>query len=127
MLIWYSNIPEETTYFITRIEEYKGLFFGVFIVNFMLPMLFLMSRESKRAYGVLMTIGAIIFVGHWLDVFLLIMPGTVFGHWTIGLLEIGMFMMFLGGFIYLVLTNLSKAPLMVKHNPYLEESLHHEI
>ncbi|MFP5469974.1 MAG: quinol:cytochrome C oxidoreductase [Bacteroidia bacterium] len=127
MLIWYSNIPEETTYFITRIEEYRWLFFGVFAVNFILPMLFLMSRESKRAYGVLTTVGAIIFIGHWLDVFLMIMPGTVFGHWTIGLLEIGMFMMFFGAFVFIVLTNLSKAPLMPKHHPYLEESLHHEI
>jgi prolipoprotein diacylglyceryltransferase len=93
----------------------------------MLPMLFLMSRESKRAYGILMTIGAIVFVGHWLDVFIMIMPGTVFEHWTIGLLEIGMFMMFLGGFIYYVLHNLTKAPLVPKHHPYLEESLHHEI
>jgi hypothetical protein len=127
MLIWYANIPEEVTYYITRITDYKGLFFGVFIVNFMLPMLFLMSRESKRAYGILMTIGAIVFVGHWLDVFLMVMPGTVFEHWTIGLLEIGMFMMFLGGFIYYVLHNLTKAPLVPKHHPYLEESLHHEI
>jgi hypothetical protein len=127
MLIWYSNIPEEVTYYVIRINEYRGLFFGVFLVNFMLPMLFLMSRESKRAYGILMTIGAIVFVGHWLDVFLMVMPGTLFEHWTIGLLEIGMFMMFLGAFIYLLLRNLTKAPLMPKQHPYLEESLHHEI
>ena len=127
MLIWYSNIPEEVTYYITRIEDYKGLFFGVFMVNFILPMLFLMSRESKRAYGVLMTIGVIIFVGHWLDVFLMIMPGTVFSHWSMGLLEIGMFVMFLGGFIYLLLNNLTKAPLEPQSGPYLDESKHHEI
>ena len=27
MLIWYSNIPEEVTYYITRIKDYNGLFF----------------------------------------------------------------------------------------------------
>ena len=29
MLIWYSNIPEEVTYFITRIEDYNITFFGM--------------------------------------------------------------------------------------------------
>ncbi|MEY3085322.1 MAG: hypothetical protein RL037_1502, partial [Bacteroidota bacterium] len=28
MLIWYANIPEETTYYLTRIEHYQGLYFG---------------------------------------------------------------------------------------------------
>ena len=92
-----------------------------------MKMIFFMSRESKRVYGVLMTIGSIIFVGHWLDVFLMVMPGTVFDHWTIGLLEIGMFVMFLGGFIMLLLRNLTTAPLEPKNSPYLEESKHHDI
>lgn len=126
MLIWYSDIPEEVTYFMSRIENYKYLFFGVFLINFIFPMIFLMSREAKRAYGILTVIGLIIFIGHWLDMYLLVAPGTLFEYWEFGMLEIGMFMLFLGVFIFLVLRNLTKAPLEVKNHPYLEESIHHE-
>lgn len=44
-----------------------------------------------------------------------------------GLLEIGTFLGFLGLFLYVVLGALSKAPLLPKNDPYLEESLHHHV
>ncbi|MEN8786785.1 MAG: quinol:cytochrome C oxidoreductase, partial [Flavobacteriales bacterium] len=64
-------------------------------------------------------------VFHWVDVFILVMPGSVFDHWAIGFLEVGMFVAFLGMFIYTVLNTLSKAPMLVKNHPYLDENLHH--
>ena len=50
----------------------------------------------------------------------------LFDQWEIGLLEIGMFLMFLGIFVYTVLNAISKAPLLQKNHPFLEESKHHE-
>jgi hypothetical protein len=35
MLIWYANIPEEVTYFITRLEDYQLPFLGMLVMNFM--------------------------------------------------------------------------------------------
>lgn len=126
MLIWYANIPEEVVYFVDRIENYKILFWGTFIINFVFPMVFLMSADTKRSAGYLIVIGLIIFIGHWFDVFNMIMPGTLFDQWEFGLLEIGMFMLFLGVFVYTVLRSISKSPLVQKNHPYLEESKHHE-
>ncbi len=126
MLIWYANIPEEVVYFIDRIEDYKILFWGTFVINFVFPMVFLMSADTKRSAGYLIVIGLIIFIGHWFDVFNMIMPGTLFDQWEFGLLEIGMFMFFLGVFVYTVLRAISKEPLVQKNHPYLEESKHHE-
>jgi len=126
MLIWYSNIPEEVIYFTERIQNYKIVFFGTFIVNFVFPMVFLMSRDTKRSSGYLIVIGLIIFIGHWFDVFNMVMPGTLFDQWELGLLELGMFLLFLGTFVYMVLRAISKAPLLQKNHPYLEESKHHE-
>src|SRR5690606_32969788 len=48
MLIWYSNIPEEVTYFVTRIEDYKLPFFGMLVMNFIFPLLILMNSDYKR-------------------------------------------------------------------------------
>ncbi len=127
MLIWYSNIPEEVTYFLPRLGEYKVIYFGMFIINFAFPMILLMSRDAKRSAPFLIFVGMLIFIGHWLDVYMLITPGTMFSHGKLGLFEIGMFMSFLGIFIFWVLNALTKRPLMPKHHPYLEESLHHEI
>jgi hypothetical protein len=123
MLIWYSNIPEEVTYYIHRLEHFKGLFFGVFLVNFAFPMIILMSRDAKRVIGYLLFVGALIFIGHWLDVYLMIMPGGV-GHLHFGFMEIGMFIGFLGLFLFTVFNSLSKAPLLVKNHPFVEESKH---
>jgi hypothetical protein len=48
-------------------------------------------------------------------------------HASIGWMEIGMFLGFMGLFLFVVLTSLTKAPLVVKSHPYLEESLHHSV
>ncbi len=123
MLIWYSNIPEEVTYYITRIEHFKWLFFGIFFTNFLFPMVILIARDAKRQVGYLITVGVIIFVGHWLDVYMMIVPGSL-GHLHFGFMEIGMFLGFLGLFLYVVFNSFSKAPMTVKNHPFLDESKH---
>jgi hypothetical protein len=127
MLIWYANIGEEVTYYQMRIENFKFLYFAMFLINFAFPMLILMSRDAKRNYGVLTFVGIIILIGHWLDVYLMISAGSLGANAKIGLLEIGLLILCAGLFIRIILTNLSKAPLMPVNHPFLDESLHHEI
>lgn len=127
MLIWYANIPEEVTYYITRIQHFKVLYFGMFFINFAFPMLLLMSRDAKRHAGMLTAVGVIIFAGHWMDLYIMVMGGSMGHHAYVGALEIGMALLFLGFFIRTILTNLTKAPLMPVNHPFLDESLHHEI
>lgn len=128
MLIWYSNIPEEVTYFQQRIEEHPALLWSIFFINFAVPMVLLMSRDAKRNPRFLISVAAIIFIGHWLDVIMMVMPGSVGHHFHgIGLLEIGMFTAFLGLFITVVFNTLTKAPLTPVNHPFLEESVHHQI
>lgn len=90
-------------------------------------MLILMSREAKRHIGILMTVCLIIVIGHWTDVYMLITPGTMGEHGRIGILEVGLFMLFAGIFVFWILNTISKAPLVPKNHPYLDESKHHEI
>lgn len=126
MLIWYSNIPEEVTYFKERMEHFAWPFFGMFLVNFVFPMLMLMSRTAKRTPGLLIFVGTCIFLGHWMDVNILIVPGTLH-HMYFGWLEVGTFLGFLGMFINVVFRAISKASLYPKNHPYADESLHHHI
>lgn len=124
MLIWYADIPEEVTYYVTRFTDYKFILWSVFAINLILPLVFLMSREAKRSRRIVTIVGSILLVTHWLDVFIMVMPGTVFDHWKIGILEVGMFLAFLGFFIFIVFNALTKAPMLVKNHPYLDENLH---
>ena len=89
MLIWYSNIPEEVTYYVTRIEDYKLPFFGMVVMNFVLPLLLLMNSDYKRINWFVIFTGIIILAGHYMDIFNMIMPSTVGDQWSIGIPEIG--------------------------------------
>ncbi len=124
MLIWYANIPEEVTYFVTRIELYNLPFFGAVVMNFVFPILILVNTDFKRISWVLVMAGTVILFGHYIDFFNMIMPGTVGDQWFIGISEIASVMFFLGLFIYVVFTALTKAPLLPKRNPFIEESKH---
>ena len=127
MLIWYSNIPEEVTYYMARFDDYKLVFWSMVIINFIFPILILMDREAKRHYGVLAFAGIMILLGHWLDHFVMIMPGTVKADWHLGFVEFGMLAGYAGLFINRVLNHLTKAPLVVKNHPMLKESEVHHI
>jgi hypothetical protein len=127
MLYWYSDIAEEIVYYKARFDDYSVGFWGMMIVNFALPMLLLMSKDTKRNPTVLAVVCIAIFFGHWLDVYYLITPGTMHADGHIGIPEIGMLLGGLGLFLYVVFNNLSKAPLVAKNNILLDESLHHQI
>lgn len=124
MLIWYSNIPEEVTYFITRIEDYNITFFGAVAMNFIFPFLVLINTDFKRITWIIVMAGTVILAGHYIDFFNMIMPATVGDQWFIGITEIAAILFFLGLFILVVFTALTKAPLVPKRNPLIEESKH---
>ncbi|UNY99267.1 quinol:cytochrome C oxidoreductase [Zhouia spongiae] len=124
MLIWYSNIPEEVTYFVTRLEDYKLPFLGMLVMNFVFPLLVLMNSDYKRVNWFVVMAGIVILLGHYIDIYVMIMPATVGDQWYIGIAEIGAVLFFLGLFIYVVFTALTKAPLTPKRNPFIEESKH---
>jgi len=124
MLIWYSNIPEEVTYYVTRIEQYNLPFFGMLAMNFIFPLLILINTDFKRLSWIVVMAGIVILFGHYIDFFNMIMPATVGDQWFIGMPEIGSLLFFLGLFIFVVFTALTKAPIEPKNNPYIEESKH---
>ena len=126
MLIWYANIPEEVTYYTARleVENYKFLFWFSMLINFLFPIILLMSRDAKRNNGRLIFVSCIILVGHWLNSYLLVAPGTLGTHGHIGFTEVGMGLGFAGLLIYLTLNTLTKEPLETKNHPFLDESKH---
>ncbi len=131
MLIWYANIPEESIYFIDRLSgnagNFKWIFFTNLLVNFAFPFLVLMTRDAKRQMIMLKIVTIAILFGHWLDFYLMMMPGTLRTSASIGFIEIGTALVFLGVFLLTFTKGLTKASLVPVNHPFLEESVHHHV
>ncbi|MES2703767.1 MAG: quinol:cytochrome C oxidoreductase [Bacteroidota bacterium] len=126
MLIWYANIPEETVYFKLRQQgPYSVIFYANFIINFVMPIVILMARPSKRNYFTITFMAMTIIFGHWLDFFQMIMPGPLGEHWHINWYEIGIFMGFVGILIFSVSRTLAKSSLIPANNVLLKETVVH--
>ncbi len=126
MLIWYANVPEETVYFKMRQQgPYSVIFYANFIINFVMPIVILMARPSKRNYFTVTFMAMVIIFGHWLDYFQMIMPGPLGAEWHINWYEIGIFMGFVGILIFSVSRTLSKASLITHNNILLKETAIH--
>ncbi len=127
LLIYYANIPEETIYFIERLSSdyYSKIIFMNLVLNFIFPFLILMTRDAKRKTIILKLVCVIVLIGHWFDFYLMITPGTLKAHGTFGFLEIGMALIYLGVFAFVVFNGLAKKVLVPKNHPMIQESIYH--
>ncbi len=143
LLIWYANIPEEVAYYDHRLwGSYKFYFYFNLVMNFAVPFFFFMKRSFKRNRNIGMFVGTCMLIGHWNDVYLLVMPGAMnlAGQITehnptgiidtpaqgVGFMEIGFLALFAGAFLYVVLNALTKANLYPTKHPYIMESALHD-
>jgi hypothetical protein len=129
MLIYYANLPEETVYFITRIKSssFAWVFYANLIMNFVLPFLLFMTRDSKRFTSTLKLVCPIVIIGHWFDFYLMVTPGVMKTEGAFGFVEIGIFCIFAAAFLFVTLSSLASRPLIAKNNPMMAEALNHHI
>ncbi|MBL0152472.1 MAG: quinol:cytochrome C oxidoreductase [Chitinophagaceae bacterium] len=126
MLIWYANIPEETTYFKPRASgAYSGVFWLMFIINFLAPLLLLMRRGSKRKYSTITFMAVLIIFGHWLDFYQMVFPGISPNRVPLMVYDLGVALGFVGLIMFVAGRALSKSPLLAKNHPFVKESLIH--
>jgi hypothetical protein len=127
MLIWYTNIPEETAYFVRRVH---GLWFVLFVANvvfnWLVPFVVLLRRDTKRQRKTLGRVAAIVLLGRWLDVYLMIFPSVVGAAPRIGLWELGLTAGGIGCFGLLLARILKGAPAVPLADPQLVDSLQYE-
>ena len=127
MLIWYSNQPEETAYFQPRTKDgaWKGIFYMNLVINFICPLLILMTKSAKRNYTLVAFMAVLIIFGHWMDFNQMVMASVSKEHVTLSWLDFGIMALYAGMIIYFVGKALAKAPLVAKNHPYLKESIIH--
>ena len=66
--------------------------------------------------------GLVILAGHYIDVFVMVMPSTVGDQWFFGIPEISALCLFLGIFIFTTFRAFAKAKPLATGNPFLHES-----
>ncbi len=79
LLIWYANIPEETSYFITRQQNgWLPYLLILPLLKFVIPFAYMLPRENKRRPGRVAAMAVLILVAQFWHLYLLVSPAI--GH-----------------------------------------------
>ncbi len=131
LLIWYTNLPEETAYYFTRLQagaSFQVLFFLNVVLNWVLPFIVLLPQPAKRSERTLLWTSLVVLAGRWLDIHLQVVPAVVPQQLRspvgIGLLDVAILLGFAATFLLAADRALGRAPLLAQGDPYLVESLH---
>ncbi len=128
MLIWYTNIPEETSYFISRTHGVWGPIVVVSIfLNWIIPFLALLPRPSKRSATMMMRIAIVVLIGRWVDLYLMVVPATVTDMRVFGVWEVAAICCIVGVGGLMVFRSFATAQPVPVQDPYLSESLHYHV
>lgn len=126
MLIWYANIPEETTHYVARLHGlWAPLFLLNICLNWLVPFLVLLLRGTKREPSVIVKVALAVLVGRSLDLYLMVIPPCAGASPVFGLWEAGPLLLAGATCALVVLRALAKAPIIPVRDPLLSGSLHH--
>jgi len=134
-LIWYANIPEETSYFLARKVNYPELTFALVVGHFCLPFLLLLPRPMKRSGAVITVMAIWAVVIHFTDMYWIIRPMADAhllqqGEKPLGLealwVDLAGIVGVVGLFAAVVIRNVFTGPLIPLNDPRLPGCLHHK-
>jgi hypothetical protein len=131
LVIWYSNLPEETPFLVSRImpgTPWYYLFWTLFGVLFVFPFLGLMPRTVCRNPTLVAGAGLILFLGQWWAHYLLTVPSIQASHgephFVFGVQELLVSLGFLGAFLLCFFAFMSRVPIMPVSDPQLVKTWH---
>jgi hypothetical protein len=128
MLIWYANIPEETSFFLHRSHSgWMSVSMSLLVFKFVVPFLALLPRWAKRTPAHASAVAVLILIMQYVDIFWLVYPNFNEGHLVFSFWEVGVFLGFLGAFLFTVSRFLDKYSVVPMKDPRLHESVAHHI
>lgn len=120
LVIWYTNHPEETTYYLRRlVGPWPAVMFLDLVLNWGIVFLVLLFRDAKRQPIILAAVALCALVGRWVDLSLIIFPSQGDTFATPGIIEAGLALGAFGLFGSTVTLALAQAPLVPVHDPLL--------
>jgi len=128
MLIWYANIPEETEFYIMRIQNgWMAFSVGLLLFRFIVPFLALLPRWAKRTEVHLKSVCVLILVMHYVDLYWLVYPNFNDNKVVFGFYEIALLLGFLGAFFLVLMKFFRQHSLVAVKDPRMQESLTHHV
>jgi hypothetical protein len=124
MLIWYANMPEETSYFVRRTTEtwwYLSLF--LVIGRFFMPFPFLLFQGTKKNPKYLCIVAGWILCMQFLDLYVVILPMFHQKGVALNLLDITSWVGIGGTLGFFFVKSLSKSSLFPVRDPRVQESI----
>ena len=126
MLIWYSDIPEETSYYVHRLNGAWGpMIVASLLLNWVIPFLLLLPRPNKRNETIMLRVAAIVLIGRWVDLSIMIFPPVVGDAPPLGVPEVAAVAAGCGLTIWLFNRAFAAASPVPVNDPFLTESLHY--
>ncbi|WP_238785496.1 hypothetical protein [Blattabacterium cuenoti] len=122
LLYWYGNIPEEMIFFIKRTILYKNIYIYMLMFNFLLPFFGLLSSKNKKNPLIVSIISIMIFIGHYLDMYHLIIPEISLFKYNFIFFDIGVLLIIGSIFLYIIFYNVNKNKFQYLGHPYFKES-----
>ena len=75
MLQWYANMPEETFFFLRRLDgNWLWLSLALPLFKFFVPFFGLLSQAAKRSEKRLLQVSILVLIGQWLDIYWMVVP-----------------------------------------------------
>ena len=128
MLIWYANLPEETTFFIPRSKGVWAIVsISLIVFKFIVPFLILLPRWVKRNWQMMIPISCLILLMQFVDLYWLIYPHFDASFPRFGWMEVAIFLAFFGVFIQSVFSFLHKHSPVPLKDPRAQEALSHHV
>jgi hypothetical protein len=124
LVIWYGNLPEETSYYVLRHSGGWGpVSFLNVMLNWTVPFVLLLPRASKRSDRIVAIAAAVILAGRWLDLYVIVMPIAFPDRPAIGVFEVAPVAGTLAAVFMVAFRSLGKRSLVPLRDPYIVESL----
>ena len=127
LLIWYADIPEETSFFKHRFEgSWIYLSALLLIGHFVIPFLLLLPRAAKRNYTVLAAAAVWILIMHGMDLHWLILPSVHPGDFHLQWIDVSTFLAVGSVFSLAFWSRVRRYPMIPVGDLRLREALTHQ-
>ena len=128
-LIWYSNLPEETFYYIDRTKDgWEIMGWSSLVLHFIVPFALLLRQDVKRNQLVMKAAACVLLFAHFIDLSWIIIPG--YRHHGIPHFDVfaliaagGMVLLFMGILLFFTAKRMNAVSGVAHNDPYIRESV----